>query len=391
MTKLNVSNNTTTKTDILIRYILVRAINLVAFDFSYNRLYLINLNQGCSNLVQLNMCNSGITDEEAPALGLVLSNSSKLQELDISHNSLKPKGIIKIFEKLNISHLNKLNVSNNVIGEQGADTVGSFLSKNVKLKELDIGCNNLNKSGTKLLCKRIKNLSNLTKLKIDGNNITHLAADYVMEVLLCNIKLEEIDISDNSLLAAGAVSIFNGMKNVFTLRNVNISHNRITYEAADNIAAVLSQNTLLRKLHLAKNDLGTNGIIALCEGMSNILYLTHLDMSCNKITDEAAHDIAVFLIHNPELKELDLSNNLMQAPGVTIVCKAIRILTNCSKLNISNNNITGEEALDLAIVLSKMKPLEKFSLNYNLDASSAGQIFLTTYEELYSFVQVECW
>ena len=377
LTKLNVSNNTTTNTDFLIRYILVCAINLVAFDFSYNRLYLTNLNQCCSNLVQLNMCNNGITDEEAPALALVLSSNSKLQELDISHNSLKPKGIIKIFEKLNISHLNKLNVSNNVIGEQGADTVGSFLSKNVKLKELDIGCNNLNKSGTKLLCKRITNLSNLSKLKIDGNNIAHIAVDYVTEVLLCNMKLEEIDISDNNLLAAGTVLIFNGMKNIFTLRNVNISHNWITYEAADSIAGVLSQNIHLRKLYLAKNHLGTNGIIALCKGMSNILYLTHLDMSCNKITDEAAHDIAAILIHNPELKELDLSNNLMQTPGVTIVCKAIRILTNLSKLNISNNNITDEAIWDLAIVLSKMKPLEEFILNYNLEASNPVQIFLT--------------
>ena len=168
------------------------------------------------------------------------------------------------------------------------------------------------------------------------------------------------------------------MKNLFTLRIVNISYNWITCEVADNIAAVLSQNTHLRKVYLAKNDLAANGIITLCRGMSNILYLTHLDMSCNKITDEAAHDIATFLYHNPELKVLDFSNNLMQIPGATTVYKAISTLTNLRKLDISYNNITDHDeiAFDTAIAfkLANTKPSEKLSL---LKSCSVKRIFLT--------------
>ena len=376
LTKLNISN-TNIRGGYLVQSILVRAVNLVSLDFSYNEIYLANVNQCCSDLVQLNMCNNGITDKAAPALALVLSGNSKLQELDISYNNLEATGISKIFGKLDISHLTKLNISNNVIDDQAADIVGSFLSKNTKLRELEISCNNLNESGTKTLCKRITNLPKLTKLKFGGNNFSHLAADHVAEVLLCNTKLEEIDISNNNLLAAGAVSIFNGMKNIFTLRIVNISHNWITYEAADSIAAVLSQNTHLRKVYLAKNDFAANGIMALCREMSNILYLTHLDMSYNKITDEAAHDIATLLFHNSELKEVDLSNNLMQTPGVTIMCKVISTLANLRKLNISNNNIIGETACDIANALSKIKPLEELSLNYDLEESSPIKVFLT--------------
>ena len=376
LTNFNISDNNIIG-EILIRNILVRAVNLVALDFSYNEMYLANVNQCCSSLVQLNMCNSGITDEAAPALALVLSSNSKLQELDISHNYLKAKGISKTFENLDNLNLTKLNISNNVIDEQAADMAGNFLSKNTKLKELDISYNDLYESGTKAFCKRITNLSNLTKLKVGGNDFTHLAANDVAEVLLRNTKLEEIDVSDNNLLAAGAVSIVNGMKNIFTLRNVNISHNWITCEAADNIAAVLSQNTHLRKVYLAKNNLAANGIITLCRGMSNIQYLTHLDMSYNKITDEAAHDIATFLIHNPELKVLDFSNNLMQIPGAKVVCKAISTLTNLRTLNISNNNITGEAARDIVIALFKIKCLEELSLNYILEETGPIQTFVS--------------
>ena len=379
LTKLNISDNGIIQLGgKIIRNILVHAVNLVALDFSYNKVYLANVSQcSCSSLVQLNMCNSRITDEAAPALALVLSMNSKLQELDISHNYLKAKGISKIFEKFDINlNLTKLNLSNNVIDERAADMVGNFLSKNTKLKELDISCNNLCKSGTKALCKRITNLSKLTKLKVGGNDFTHLAAHVVGKVLLHNINLEEIDLSDNTLLAAGAASVFNGMKYIFTLRNVNISNNWITYEAAGNIAAILSQNTHLRKVYLSKNYLEANGIITLCRGMSNIQYLTHLDMSCNKITDEAAHDIATFLYNNPELEVVDFSNNLMQTQGAKILCKAIRTLKNLRTLNVSNNVITDEAADDIVLLHSTSQSLQGLDLSYNnISMSGTVRIF----------------
>ena len=111
--------------------------------------------------------------------------------------------------------------------------------------------------------------------------------------------------------------------------------------------------------------------------MSIIVYLTHLDMSYNKITDEAAHDIATLLIHNLELKELDFSNNLMQTPGAKVICEAISTLTYIRTLNISNNNITGEAACDIVIVLFKIKYLEELKLNYTLEETGPIQIFVS--------------
>ena len=295
LTKLNINNNDIDSIETLLRKQFIRATKLKTLSLNCNKMSNARVNEfffATSNLIQLSMRSIRITDETAGALAFVLSNNINLQELDISDNMLHPKGISHIFGKLTISHLTKFDISNNVIGEEAADVMGSFLSENIYLKKLNVSCTNLYESGTTKFCKKIAYLSKLTKLKIGGNNFTHLAANDVAKVLLNNTKLEMIDLSDNDLLAAGAVSIFNGMKNTFTLRSINISHNWIT---TDDIATILSQNIHLKEFYLANNFLGVNGVI-ICKRMMNISYLTHLDMSCNKISDEAAHDIATFLV-----------------------------------------------------------------------------------------------
>ena len=378
LTKLRISNNNISGKD-LIQYILIHAISLVALDISCNRLHSIaNANQRCSNLIQLNMRNIQITNQKATAaaVAFVVSNNSRLQELDISYNSLDAANINTIFKKLNNTLLTKFNANNNEIGEKGADYVGLFLSHNTNLKELNISHNELNEIGTKKLCRRITNLSNLTTLRIGSNSFTYLAADDVAAVLLFNTKLEDIDLSDNNLLATGAISIFNAMKRLSTLRSINISHNSITTEAAGNIATVLSYNKHLRKLYLANNYLKANGIIALCRGMRKSSYLMQLDMSCNEITDEAGHHIATLLFHNLELKELNLSNNFIKKSGAKIIFKGIKVLSYLTKLNIGNNNIIGLSPCDITAVLSQNMYLEEFNLNYDLEASGTAQIFI---------------
>ena len=368
VTKLNIRKNMIIGKSV-IQDILTHATNLVALDFSCNKMCLNKASNYCSNLIQLNV---RITNHEATELKHVLMSNTRLQELDISYSKLHTAIISTIFRELNISLLTKFNASNNEIGEQAADDMGRFLSQNTKLKELDISCNNLNEFSTEKLFKRITNLSKLTKLKVGGNCFTHRGTDYVAAVLHNNAKLKEIDLNNNDLLAAGAISLFIAMNGMFTLSCINISHNWITSEAADYIAAVLSQNIFIKELYLANNYLEANGIIAICKGMSKLSYLTHLNMSSNKITDEAAHDIATLLFHNPGLRELDLSNNLIQAPGAKII---LNTHSSLSKINICRNAITDEAADSIGKFLSQNTKLKEFDVSYNCLANGAVKIF----------------
>ena len=378
LAKLNISNNVDISFNLIGRY-LVHATKLVALDLSYNKFEKESFDDffiGISSLKTLNLQNTEITDKAALALAFVLSGSENLQELDLSYNHLHAEGISSIFRRLNISNLTKVNMSHNAIGEQAADDIGNFLSKNMNLQEFDASFNDFHDSGIIKLCRRLAILTNLTKIQIGGNNITHLAANDIANILLHNTKLEVVDVSNNDLLTAGITSISNSMKNMFTLTSVNISHNQITSDAANDIAALLSQNIYLKQLNLANNNLEANGIITLCKGMSNVSYLTHLDMSCNNITDVAAHDIAVLLFHNLELEELDLSNNLIQAPGATKIFSAMLAHSNLKKLKVCKNAITDKAADDIAKFLSQSTKLKEFDISVNyLQAVGGVKIF----------------
>ena len=331
-----------------------------------------------SHLSKFNVSHNGITDEIANDLAEILSHNVGLKELDLSYNCLHATGAMTIFKGMkSIWHLSKFNVSHNGITDEIANDLAEILSHNVGLKELDLSYNCLHATGAMTIFKGMKSIWHLSKFNISHNNITDEVTADLVEILSQNAELTELDFSYNCLQATSVTTILKEMRSILHLSKFNISHNNITDEVKDDLAKVLSQNIGLKELDLSYNYLQTAGAVAVFKGMDSILQLSKFSISHNAITDKAADLLAGILSQNVELKELDLSFNCLQATGATIVCKGMRTLTNLTKLNISNNNISsGEAAHDIAAVLSQNKSLEELDLSFNnLGASGAVRIF----------------
>ena len=315
------------------------------------------------HLTKLYISHNSITDEAADVLADFVSNSNGLEELDISHNYLKCAGIIKIC-KTDLSNLTVFNVGYNNITFEAAADVASFLSRNLKLQVLDISCSDV-------LCSTIftalQSVIILSVLKLNNCYLINESADELANVLLYSSLLQEFDLSYNNLETLSAISIFKGMKNISHLIAINISHNRITDEAAENIAIVLSCNKKLQALDLSCNYFTSEGLIEIFkfECLKNIIYLKKLNVSSNKININAASSIGTVLSLNSTLEELDLSNNLMQAPAATIIFLGMQNITNLKAINISHNMIGCEAADELAAVLSHNNNLQSLDVSHN--------------------------
>ena len=78
-----------------------------------------------------------------------------------------------------------------------------------------------------------------------------------------------------------------------TLRKLYLSNNNITSEAGYEIASVISNNMYLKDFSIGGNHLHSVGIINIAKRLQNIATLTKLCINANKITQNAAEDIAI--------------------------------------------------------------------------------------------------
>ena len=378
LSTLNISNNHITRLK-FITNILTHATKLVGLDLSYNKLsaegmrhFLNQMKSNFANLVKLNVSGNIISDEVAEAFTDALSENTKLKELNLSDNNLHTKRISKIFNGLKISTLIKLNVSHNNITDQAADYMVIFLSRNKKLEELDLSHINLLSDGAIKICRTT--LSELTAFNISHNGITTRAAKDIATFLSRNTKLQKLDLSHNSLLSAGVIMICK--TNLSKLTTLNISHNGITVEAADDIAGFLSHNTKLQVLDLSHSDLQESGSVIVFEVLQNISVLTSLKISNCNVIKEAVDQLAIVLYNNISLQELDLSyNNLSKSNSATIL-KGMKNMSNLITLNISHNNTTDEAADELGNVLHHNTSIQVLNINCdNLLTLDAIKIF----------------
>lgn len=102
-----------------------------------------------TNLKTLILTNSCVTKHAADEIRLALTTNNTLQVLNLSHNKLQSKGIIKIMESLYKDNktLKVLDVESNEIADWAANDIAATLSNNTSLEQLNLSSNNLKTKG----------------------------------------------------------------------------------------------------------------------------------------------------------------------------------------------------------------------------------------------------
>ena len=340
-----------------------------------NAIKIITALHNVVTFTKFSLCYNGITDEAADDIAAVIHCNTELEELDLSGNDLRTEGIIKIAAALqNIVTLTKLNVSNNNITCTAANVIAFAITCNTHLQEFVISGNCLNILGVTTIAKSLKKILTLRKLYIVNTGINDEAADDIADAVSCNVHLQELDISRNNLQALGAARIARGVQNI-SLTKLYINNNKITYEAADDVAAAISCSTQLEEFDISGNNLRTEGIIKIAVALQRIITLTKLNISNNNITCTAASAIAVAITHNVHLQELNISENCLEVLGTIIIARSLYKLSTLTKLYIANTSISDGAADDIAAALSCNIYLQEFDISRNnLQGSGAARI-----------------
>ena len=173
-----------------------------------------------------------------------------IEELDLSNNLLGYSGVETLSNALKINTtVKKLNLFHNLFDVNGARRIGDVLKINKTLEELDIGYNRIKNAGFKYIVSALKENTNLNlhKLGLKYNFINDKILEEQMSLIeeQENIKLEEIELKNNSLTS--------GFLQKYWEEKFSKSKKKINVDVFD-IVAYMSQDKLDRTIWIPNNE-----------------------------------------------------------------------------------------------------------------------------------------
>ena len=311
-------------------------------------------------LKYLNLQSNKITDVLASEIAAFIS---ALEYLSLSDCAIQKEGFLRICDGLKkTSSLIHLNLSFNFISSD----VGSKLAMtNVfignPLKYFDASeCQWERNSFSKMLLATM-NVQNLKYVNYSGCKMDDGQAVFLASSITINNTLEQLILANCGLPPTGFVGILGALKELHTLRHLNLSHNHITNEVIVALAEVTS-GSQLEHLNVSHCLQGTK-CSDLVLSIANNITFQYLDLSYNDISDDEASFVASAITANEYLYHVNLTNNKFNTTSIKSVLNAMATKHFIHHINLSSYCITNELACDLEAVAGSNSGLEKIALD----------------------------
>ncbi|CAD5119646.1 DgyrCDS8240 [Dimorphilus gyrociliatus] len=332
-------------------------------------------------VLDISNCNLGVAGAEY--LAEAIKNQSYLQHLNVSFNVIEDEGAVVLFKSvalfckslqllnvekcgfglygaeclalviLKLYSLRTLIFSQNIVGEKGGELLFKMLSKSScnHLKELRFRACQLRSSGGEHFAKALYNLDSLKILDCSSNYFNDQTSSLILESIAayCN-KLEILLIEDCQLSS----NTFNKLNKIFitqlNLKILNISNNPIENNMDDTLFySFPKSSSFLEEIHLQKCELNVNSIRQLCYTIQHITTLTYLNISNNHLEEEDAKYLFKVLSDSKNrLEVLLLQNCSLKEGGIDGLAEVLKKQTLLKTLNISYNHISNLSALSLS-------------------------------------------
>lgn len=254
--------------------------------------------------------------EGIKALCDALQSSTTLKELGLGATRLQPEHAEDIASLIaNNQSITHLYLHNNSLGNYGIATICKALKQNHTLTVLYINENKIKETAEqgaskpmRALGSALKTNQTLQKLGLSFNHIGAEGAKFLGEGLKANSSLRELHLRNTDLDNQGVVEIINAINHTQALQILDLTANSFTVNGAQTLANALGKNRSLTELDLRQNELlGDEGIRCITKTLGQHPTLTTLKLECSK---EALPEVFKNLSHCATLTTLDVRDNI---------------------------------------------------------------------------------
>ena len=256
-------------------------------------------------IVTMDMGQSQISDGKCKSIAALLVDfdDSAVLAVDLSQNMIGCDGAMSLAQALEMNdRVTALNLSHNFIAGSGSERLGNALARSA-LRRLDLSHNPLGTRG----------------LNAIGTAISLPAANVLRSLKLTDVKLD----------AVGARALASGLSANRGLRVLSMGNNPLRPSGAVQLARAIVTNTTAKKgagitaLDLSYSGMGDGPVAVLARGLKAGASLRRLDLSHNKIQTAGAAGLAAMMAVHTGLQMLVLDHN----PGIAFEgCKSFLAL-----------------------------------------------------------------
>nr|XP_019583439.1 PREDICTED: NACHT, LRR and PYD domains-containing protein 14 [Rhinolophus sinicus] len=258
------------------------------------------------HLERLSLESCGLTVAGCQDLSLALTSNKRLTHLCLADNDLGDDGLKLVSDALKHPQciLQSLVLRRCHFTSLSGEHLSSSLLHNKSLTHLDLGSNWLQDDGVKLLCDVFQHPScNLQDLELMGCVLTSACCQDLASAILNNPNLQSLDLGNNDLQDDGVKILFEALRHPnCNIQKLGLAYCGLTSLCCQDLSSTLSSNQRLIKINLTQNTLGCEGITKLCEGlMSPECKLQVLGLCKEAFDAEAQKLLEAVQVSNPHL------------------------------------------------------------------------------------------
>lgn len=146
---------------------------------------------------------------------------------------------------------------------------------------------------------------------------------------------------------------------------LNMTHHGLGPKNIKPLAIALVSNPCIQDLNFSDNWLGNEGGHHICDMLRENIYVLDLNLSDNKLGAAFARDLCQVLAVNASLTHLNLSGNCLDDAAAVYLATAITKTTKIEYLNLSGNKLGPAAGVILGPALAENSSLRHLDLSWN--------------------------